>query len=290
MPHLVHTYAAVNALMIIGTEEAFALTNRPKLYSWLDKLRQHDGSFLVHVDGDVDVRGIYCALSVARITNIYKSSLFKKTDLWLRNCQTYEGGFGAYPGLEAHGSFTFCGLASLMLMGKGKLCNIDNLLRWTSNKQMKLEGGFQGRTNKLVDSCYSFWVGGVFPLLHNILQSEEFEGENLKHYWLLDTEALQHYLLVCCQDHSGGLKDKPGVSSDIYHTCYGLSGLSICQNFSRDTDDSSNVYADARRQYSNMMRGCNKKSKKLVSMNPLFNIGSQSVKRAVEHFSSRSLN
>jgi len=72
MPHLVHTYAAVNALMIIGTEEAFALTNRPKLYSWLDKLRQHDGSFLVHVDGDVDVRGIYCALSVARITNIYK--------------------------------------------------------------------------------------------------------------------------------------------------------------------------------------------------------------------------
>ena len=30
-----------------------------------------------------------------------------------------------------------------MLMGKGKLCNIDNLLRWTSNKQMKLEGGFQ---------------------------------------------------------------------------------------------------------------------------------------------------
>ena len=22
---------------------------------------------------------------------------------------------------------------------------------------MRLEGGFQGRTNKLVDSCYSFW-------------------------------------------------------------------------------------------------------------------------------------
>ena len=24
---------------------------------------------------------------------------------------------------------------------------------------MRLEGGFQGRTNKLVDSCYSFWQG-----------------------------------------------------------------------------------------------------------------------------------
>ena len=24
-------------------------------------------------------------------------------------------------------------------------------------RQVRLEGGFQGRTNKLVDSCYSFW-------------------------------------------------------------------------------------------------------------------------------------
>ena len=44
--------------------------------------------------------------------------------------------------------------------------------RWTCNRQMSLEGGFQGRTNKLVDGCYSFWQGGVFPLLHNILTNE----------------------------------------------------------------------------------------------------------------------
>lgn len=30
---------------------------------------------------------------------------------------------------------------------------------------MAVEGGFQGRTNKLVDSCYSFWMGGIFPIL-----------------------------------------------------------------------------------------------------------------------------
>lgn len=34
---------------------------------------------------------------------------------------------------------------------------------------MKLEGGFQGRTNKLVDGCYSFWQGGAFPLLYSLL-------------------------------------------------------------------------------------------------------------------------
>ena len=35
---------------------------------------------------------------------------------------------------------------------------------------MKYSGGFQGRTNKLVDGCYSFWVGACF----GILQEEGF--------------------------------------------------------------------------------------------------------------------
>ena len=58
-------------------------------------------------------------------------------------CQTYEGGFGGVPGMEAHGGYSFCGLAALILMGKGNLCNTDNLLKWTANRQMRLEGGFQ---------------------------------------------------------------------------------------------------------------------------------------------------
>lgn len=31
-----------------------------------------------------------------------------------------------------------------------------------------MEGGFNGRTNKLVDGCYSFWVGGLFALLQRL--------------------------------------------------------------------------------------------------------------------------
>ena len=29
-------------------------------------------------------------------------------------------------------------------------------------------GGFKGRTNKLVDGCYSWWVGGAFSLLEAV--------------------------------------------------------------------------------------------------------------------------
>jgi prenyltransferase beta subunit len=34
--------------------------------------------------------------------------------------------------------------------------------------QTQLEGGFRGRTNKLVDACYSFWQGGAFAVLRLI--------------------------------------------------------------------------------------------------------------------------
>lgn len=76
------------------------------------------------------------------------------------------------------------------------------------NKQMRLEGGFQGRTNKLVDGCYSFWQGGAFPLIHAILSKEKKMYNS--NYWLFNQEALQEYILVCCQHPHGGLLDKPG--------------------------------------------------------------------------------
>jgi protein farnesyltransferase subunit beta len=31
--------------------------------------------------------------------------------------------------------------------------------------QQTQEGGFAGRTNKLVDACYSWWVGGCWSLI-----------------------------------------------------------------------------------------------------------------------------
>jgi protein farnesyltransferase subunit beta len=223
--HLAPTYAAINALCILGTESAYKVIDREKLVSWMNKLRLKNGSFLMHEDGEVDIRGVYCALSVARITNIYSPELFKNTHHWVMSCQTYEGGFGGTPGMEAHGGYAFCGFASLVLLGKAHLCNVKNLLRWATNKQMSLEGGFQGRTNKLVDGCYSFWQGGIFPLVHLLLSQRKQDPESL----LFSVNCLQEYLLICCQDSRGGLIDKPGKSRDFYHTCYTLSGLSVAQ-------------------------------------------------------------
>lgn len=43
--------------------------------------------------------------------------------------------------------------------------------------QGQVEGGFMGRTNKLVDGCYSFWQGGAFPLLAELLAQQRAQQD-----------------------------------------------------------------------------------------------------------------
>ncbi|XP_059157217.1 protein farnesyltransferase subunit beta-like [Physella acuta] len=232
-PHLAPTYAAVNALCILAniTEKVFDVLNRDTLYKFLMKMKTEEGAFKMHEGGEVDIRGVYCALSVARLTNLMTQELTSGTAEFITRCQTYEGGFAGYPGLEAHGGYTFCGVAALVLLGHTERCDLRSLLRWTANRQTQFEGGFQGRTNKLVDGCYSFWQGATFPIIHMIMCTDDDDQNLSAERWMFHQEALQEYILICCQHPHGGLIDKPGKARDHYHTCYCLSGLSVAQHF-----------------------------------------------------------
>ncbi len=92
--------------------------------------------------------------------------------------------------------------------------DIKRLTAWLSARQYAPEGGFSGRTNKLVDGCYSHWVGGCFPLIEASLSASD---DAAKHGLPPVTESFFHreglirYILSCCQDQSkrGGLRDKP---------------------------------------------------------------------------------
>lgn len=57
--------------------------NRAGLQKFLWSLRFPDGAFCIHKDGEVDIRGVYCALSVATLTNIYTNDLFDMTADWV---------------------------------------------------------------------------------------------------------------------------------------------------------------------------------------------------------------
>ena len=240
------------------------------MYEWFLSLKQPDGSFLVSHDAEVDVRGLYCLLVTATMLNMLTPELLDGVPEFIAACQSYEGGFSSssLPYLngaesskcpkpclgEAHGGYTFSCLASWVLvqpylialresgdLAKASVAiNLKSLLRWMVNMQegeLNL-GGFRGRTNKLVDGCYSWWVGGCFPLLESLgvavestadvaqpPKSEEegwqdadglylvivhiFFGSDPPADSLYSREGLQDYLLWAGQHPSGGLRDKP---------------------------------------------------------------------------------
>ncbi|KAJ2967538.1 hypothetical protein NQ176_g9615 [Zarea fungicola] len=254
--HLATTYATVLALMLVGGEGAYDVIDRRAMWKWLCSLKQADGGFQMVVGGEEDVRGAYCASVIISLLGIPlelspdspafvagHKDLFSGLGEWVGRCQTYEGGVAAIPGIEAHGAYAFCALGCLSILDSPhrsipKYMNVPQLIAWLSSRQYSPEGGFSGRTNKLVDGCYSHWVGGCWPLIQAALSgpssSEARSADQQDAYSgsLFSRNGLIRYILCCCQDQTlrGGLRDKPSKYSDAYHTCYVLSGLSSAQH------------------------------------------------------------
>lgn len=88
---------------------------------------------------------------------------------------------------EAHGGYSFCALATYFLLcppsassrqpnaPERAQIDVDALSRWAAHMQgLPIEaGGFRGRTNKLVDGCYSWWNGGLFQFIEPYIRSAD---------------------------------------------------------------------------------------------------------------------
>lgn len=74
--------------------------------------------------------------------------------------------------------------------------------------------GMSGRTNKVADTCYAFWVCAS---LHMMGQPELYDRQALRRYLLGKT---QHSVL-------GGHGKFPGDLPDLLHSYLGLAGLSL---------------------------------------------------------------
>jgi protein farnesyltransferase subunit beta len=224
----------------------------------------------------IQFRGTYCLLVVATLLDILTPELLHNVDKFISGCQTYEGGFAcstfAFPTgraslAEAHGGYTSCSINSHFLLSSVRPqpsgtesslgesypspIDVQAALRWSVLMQGEAieAGGFRGRSNKLVDGCYSWWVGGGIPVLEELARREgektmakkpsdaariEVEGED-EGEWVDESEsrrvaamplltspaapplfnrvALQEFVLLAAQREaggSGGLRDKPG--------------------------------------------------------------------------------
>ncbi|EEB07496.1 farnesyltransferase beta subunit Cpp1 [Schizosaccharomyces japonicus yFS275] len=225
--HILTTYAAVLSICLCNNSEAYDLIDKKRLLDWLMSLRNADGSFRVHDEGECDSRASYAAVCIAYLVDgVNYPHLFDGTLDWLLQCQTYEGGFAGNPGTEAHGGYTFCSLAAISVLNGSSRVRRIPLARWLTQRQDAILGGLSGRTNKLVDGCYSWWVGASV----NLFALEANSDSDTRP--LIKSEKLQEYIYQCCQPATGGLRDKPPKPADLYHTCYCLLGLSsIAHNY-----------------------------------------------------------
>lgn len=226
--NLVSTYASILALAILEVKEVNEKINLKGIESFILNCKgQIPGSYLIHIDGEVDLRCTFVAVLLNKMLNLENSSIEDGVDEYIASCQSFDGGISPVPSVEAHGGYTFCGLATMSLINKIEKLNVKKLMFWLINNQTKF-GGFSGRTNKLVDSCYSFWQASSFHILQEYFDSNSEKSSDIKMDKLLyDNHRMQVYLVECCQGNLGGMKDKPGKDEDIYHTMYSLSGLAL---------------------------------------------------------------
>ena len=204
-PHTAPTYAAVLALFTCGNQAAYEAIDRPALYKFFLRCKdEKTKAFRVEgKDGEIDTRGLYTVLAVSSMLNMLTPELTEGVAEFVGSCQTYEGGIGGFPGNEAHGGYSFCGLAALIILNRCDVIDVDAFAHWIVTKQMRFEGGYQGRTNKLVDACYSFWQGAIPALLLRA------RGTWTCAEPLQDEMRLQEYIILACQQREGGCATSP---------------------------------------------------------------------------------
>ncbi|XP_069481619.1 geranylgeranyl transferase type-1 subunit beta isoform X2 [Ambystoma mexicanum] len=211
--HIAMTYTALSCLVILGDD--LGRVNKEACLAGVRALQLEDGSFSAVLQGsENDMRFVYCASCICYMLDDWSGMDMKKSISYIRSSMSYDSGLAQGPGLESHGGSTFCGIASLYLMGKLEEVfsekELNRIRRWCIMRQ---QNGFHGRPNKPVDTCYSFWVGATLKLL------------NIFKY--INMEKNRNYILSTQDRLVGGFAKWPDSHPDALHAYFGICGLSL---------------------------------------------------------------
>lgn len=174
------------------------------------------GTFFGDRYGEPDTRflyGAFNALSLLRLLHLVDVS---KAVLYIQQCENADGGYGTSPGAETHSGQIFTCLGALSIAGRFDLVNTDRVAAWLSERQITSgpgKGGLNGRPEKKEDVCYSWWVLSSLAMLQKV-------------HWI-DGTALSAFILRSQDPEHGGISDRPGDMVDVFHTVFGLAGLSL---------------------------------------------------------------
>ena len=187
--------------------------NKRKLAEWIANLQDKEtGTFAGDEWGECDTRFIYCAFNALSLLGMLDLIDVDKAVAYIQKCRNFDGGFGVSPGSESHSGQIFACLGALSIAKRLDVVEIDKLAGWLSERQTD-DGGLNGRPEKLEDVCYSWWVASSLAMLGKL-------------NWI-DGQKLQDFILRCQDSERGGMADRPGDMVDVFHTVFGVAGLSL---------------------------------------------------------------
>jgi geranylgeranyl transferase type-1 subunit beta len=228
IPHLASTYCALAILKMLGYETFEKMKNlftskfnnrfqfsKEAFMTEILNCSQIDGKIRAqNFDTENDVRFFYCAMCIFKLLEIPCEKInLKLCAEYLNSIRNYEGGFSMESLGESNAGLTFCAVASYKLLNLN-IPEEEKLIHWLSMRSNSL--GVNGRTNKIPDSCYSFWVLGS---LNNLNILELFDRDNTVEF------------LLNCQCEIGGFSKHLNFNDneipDVLHTYYSLVTLSL---------------------------------------------------------------
>ncbi|KAI5238058.1 hypothetical protein E4T43_07653 [Aureobasidium subglaciale] len=217
-PHMLYTVSAVQILAIL---DAFAdLEQRvpgakDRIGHFIASLQQpENGTFAGDEWGETDTRFLYGAFNALSLLGLMHLVDVEKAIDHVQSCANFDGGYGTGPGAESHSGQVFTCVGTLAIANRLDLVNIDKLGGWLSERQLP-NGGLNGRPEKLEDVCYSWWVVSSLAMIDRI-------------HWI-DQTKLAEFILKCQDPTLGGISDRAGDMVDLFHTHFGIAGLSLLQ-------------------------------------------------------------
>lgn len=213
--HLLSTLSAIQILKIYDSLDVLSPFQLNKCIQFIKGNQLSDGSFQGDRFGEVDTRFVYTALSALSILESLTPEIVDPAVRFILRCYNFDGGFGLYPGAESHSAQAFTCLGSLAIVGKlSDLTEIQlgDIAWWLCERQVP-EGGLNGRPGKLPDVCYSWWVLSSLAIIKKLS-------------WV-DYGKLREFILSCQDEKKGGISDRPDNEVDVFHTFFGLAGLSL---------------------------------------------------------------
>ena len=173
---------------------------------------RQSGTFKGDNWGETDTRFLFCAFIALSILNLMHLIDVDKAVKHVQECANFDGAYGRSPGAESHSGQVYTCVGALSIAKRIDLIDIDRLGAWLSERQLS-NGGLNGRPEKLEDVCYSWWVLSSLAMIDRL-------------HWI-DAEKLKTFILRCQDSNKGGIADRPGDMVDVFHTVFGVAGLSL---------------------------------------------------------------